>query len=303
VTRIPLDVVDFWVSFDRAIAIVVAAGRSRRMAVAAQGEASEVRARPLAGGSPERAQGVTEPRPNKLLMEALGRPVLAWTLSVFEASPLIERVYLTAMAEDVEPYRTLARREGFSKVSDVVVGGEERQQSVFLALQHVERVDAAAHLNPLVAVHDGARPLLSQSLLERVVREAAVLGGAIPAVPAKETLKLVADDGSVLETIPRDRVMVAQTPQVFHLDDLLDAHRQAYDSGLAVTDDAALIERLGGVARVVPGAYDNIKVTTPEDLVVLEALLRRLSLTHVTRGAESGRGDVRGVSERRGGGP
>lgn len=247
------------------VAIVVAAGRSRRMA-AASGQ-------PL----------------NKLLLQARGRSVLAWTLSIFEHHPGIERVYVTASEDDIDTYHGIVAGEGLRKVAAIVRGGRERQESVYLALQHVRQNDPDAAADPLVAIHDGARPLLSSERLADLLAAAAAeagpdsQGGALLSVPARETLKRVRD-GMVVETVPREEMMMAQTPQVFPLHTVLAAHERAERDGFAATDDATLVERAGGRVRVVLGDYDNIKVTTPEDLLVLEGILehREVDLgTHV----------------------
>lgn len=224
------------------VAVVVAAGRSRRMGV------------------------------NKMLLEAHGRPVLAWTLEVFERHPRVERIYVTASEEDLDSYRDLVAREGLSKVAAVVVGGAERQESVYRALQHVR--DNDSHPDPLVAIHDGARPLLTARSLDAVLAAAQSFDGALLCVPAKETLKRVID-GMVRETVPREQMMVAQTPQVFPLRAMLEAHEEALRDGFAATDDAMLMERRGVAVHVVVGDYDNIKVTTPEDVVMMERILER----------------------------
>lgn len=227
------------------VAVVVAAGRSRRMAVTA----------PV----------------NKMLLEARGRTVLVWTLSIFERSPDVSRIYVTASEEDVGRYEALIAAAGLGKVAQVVVGGDERQASVYRALQAVRDGEGG---DPLVAIHDGARPLLSDERLAEVLRAAEDSQGALLCVPAKETLKRVRE-GHVVETVVREEMMVAQTPQVFGLGALLRAHATAQEDGFKATDDASLIERAGGRVRVVIGDYENIKITTPEDLELLEGLLRR----------------------------
>jgi len=229
-----------------ALALVVAAGRSRRM-----------------GGG------------NKLLVEAAGRPVLAWTLEVFQRSPRIARIYVTSSPEDIETYLALAAAHGLSKVAGVLEGGAERQESVHIALRHIASVDPSAGDDPLIAVHDGARPLLRDTRLEELLQAASARDGALLGVPAKETMKRVATGGRVVETVPREELMVAQTPQVFRLHALLAAHDLARADGFAATDDAMLMERAGHPVHIVTGDYDNIKITTPEDLVSMEGLLAR----------------------------
>lgn len=242
-----------------AIAVVLAAGRGRRMAAAFNGEKAGV---------------------HKLMLMAHGRPVLAWTLVVFENHPDIERIYVTAAADEFEMYRDLIASGEMRKVSGLVPGGRERQESVHLALQHILLNDPAAPRNPLIAVHDGARPLLAHqqlsAILEAAEEEAArdPRGGALLCVPAKETLKRVRQE-YVTETVPREQMMVAQTPQVFLLNALLQAHQQAECEGFVATDDACLVERSGGTVRAVVGDEENIKVTTPQDLYMLERILER----------------------------
>lgn len=241
------------------VVIVVAAGRSRRMA----------------------AEGVPL---NKLMLLAQGRPVLAHTLATFERHPEVARIYVTASEDDIAPYRALAATEGLRKVAGIVLGGRERQESVRLALEHVAANDPQAELDPLVAVHDGARPLVTPSCLSGVfaaARDEAERsgGGALLCVPAKETVKRVVE-GVVLETIPREQMMMAQTPQVFPLQTLLAAHGEAVASTRTATDDAMLVEQAGRPVRVVVGDYENIKITTPEDLVVLEGILEQRAQRH-----------------------
>lgn len=222
---------------------------------------------------------------NKLLLQAGGRPVLAWTLTALEQHPEVTRIYVTASEDDVEGYRDLVSREGLRKVAAIVRGGRERQESVHLALRHVASCDPEAERDPLVAVHDGARPLITAHSLTQVFaaaqEEAATSGGgALLCVPAKETVKRVVA-GLVAETIPREQMMWAQTPQVFPLRTLLAAHAAAEAAARGATDDAMLVEQAGGRVRVVTGDYENVKITTPEDLVVLEGILeQRASRSH-----------------------
>jgi len=236
------------------LVIVVAAGRSRRMAAAGTST-------------------------NKLLLEAGGRTVLAHTLGAFESHPRVARIYITASEDDLETYHALIVAEGLTKVAAVILGGRERQESVHLALRHVATHDKDAAGDPLVAIHDGARPLITAERLSAVfdAADAEALtsgGGALLCVPAKETLKRVSGD-VVLETVPREQMMVAQTPQVFPLKTLLSAHATAEGAGFSATDDAMLVEYAGKPVRVVLGDYENLKITTPEDLVMLEGILAR----------------------------
>ncbi len=247
------------------IAVVVAAGRSRRMS------------------------GTDALPTNKLLLTVRGRSVLSMTLRVFQDSRTVNRIYVTSCAEDIETYTMLAASEGLSKVAAVLQGGDERQQSVHRALQFIRQHDPEAGCDPLVAIHDGARPLLVGARLEALLHAADGLlerdpcGATLLCVPIKDTLKRVQRD-LVIETIAREEVMVAQTPQVFRLGTILGAHEEAAAEGFAATDDAMLLERKGATVLAVHGDYENIKVTTPEDLVVVEGILDRRQAHRPTRG-------------------
>ena len=151
----------------------------------------------------------------------------------------------------------------------VVPGGKERQDSVHNALKVVPE-DAE-----LVCIHDGARPLIQPALLQRCLDTAITHGAAIAAVPVKDTIKVVNGEGLVIDTPPRQTLWSVQTPQAFRRDWLQDAYKRAYQDQYYATDDAALLERYGYTVRVVLGHYENIKVTTPEDLVLAAALLGR----------------------------
>jgi 2-C-methyl-D-erythritol 4-phosphate cytidylyltransferase len=155
--------------------------------------------------------------------------------------------------------------EGFSKIKAVCLGGERRQDSVAQGLRQLG--DCA-----WVVIHDGARPCLSADLIERGLDEAARTGAAIAAVPVKETLKIVDAERVILETPKRGNMWLAQTPQVFRFDIMIRAHQRVKDE---VTDDAAMAEALGHEVRVYMGSYENVKVTTPEDLALAEIILRK----------------------------
>jgi 2-C-methyl-D-erythritol 4-phosphate cytidylyltransferase len=221
-------------------ALVVAAGRSRRMA------------------------GLGD----KVLLPLHGRPLIAQTLHPFCRSRLVDQIVLVTAADLLPGMRQTVDKFGLSKVSSIVVGGESRQDSVRIGLEHLPAG------TQFVAIHDGARPCLTEQLLERVLRVGMAHGAAILAVPVKDTLKRVVG-GVEVETPDRSQFFAAQTPQVFRYDWVLHSHRQAVVDGLSATDDAALLTAYGRVVQIVPGAYTNIKVTTPDDLPVAELMLAR----------------------------
>ena len=215
----------------------------------------------VAAGRSERMAGI-----DKVFTELAGRPLLAWTLGAFKRSTAIDSLVVVASAGSLERMREFVVEWRFdTKVAAVVAGGATRQESVRAGL------DAAAAAS-IVAVHDGARPLVTPEIIDRGVALARETGAALCAVPARDTMKLAEGDPPVVRATPdRNALWVAQTPQCFDRELLLRAHREA--SG-AATDDATLVEALGYPVRLYEGAWSNFKVTTAEDVIVAEALLR-----------------------------
>lgn len=201
----------------------------------------------------------------KTLLEIEGRPVLSWTLEAFQRHPLIDEIVLVFQPGLLKEGRALVRRHRFTKVKSIVAGGATRQVSVKNGLA---AVDPRASL---VAIHDGARPCVDPDSINRVLAAAERCGAAILGVPAKSTIKSVDLRGRVTKTLRRDGLWEIQTPQVFSRSLIDQAYRQKGSS--PVSDDAALVERLGCAVRVVEGSYFNIKVTTPEDMVLAAAIL------------------------------
>lgn len=200
---------------------------------------------------------------DKLFLTLLDRPLLAWTLTALEASPSLSQVVLVVNRDNMEAARRLAG--SFPKVKGLCLGGERRQGSVAAGLAETGGWE-------WVVVHDAARPCLTPDLVERGLEAARETGAAIAGVPAVDTIKVVDEAGMVEATPPRPRLWLAQTPQVFRRDILAHAHRSP---AAEATDDSALVEALGYRVKVYMGAYDNIKVTTEEDLALAEAILRR----------------------------
>lgn len=207
---------------------------------------------------------------NKQYLLLDGMPIVARTISLFEQSPLIDSIYLVVPAEEI-PYcrKNVVEACGFKKIAAIVPGGRERQNSVLNALnamrEHVSEDD-------VVLIHDGVRPLISERVLSESINTARLHDGALVAVPVKDTIKTVRD-GIVSNTPPRESLWQAQTPQTFRFAKILQAHLSAEADGFTGTDDASLIERSGGKVHIVRWDYRNIKITTPEDLVLAEAFL------------------------------
>lgn len=207
---------------------------------------------------------------NKQYLQLDGLPIVARTISVFEQSPLIDAVYLVIPVEEI-PYcqKHVVEACGFRKVAAIVPGGKERQNSVMNGLAAMR-----AHVSDddVVLIHDGVRPLITHALLQESIAVARSGDGALVAVPAKDTIKTVVN-GIVTGTPDRDTLWLAQTPQTFRFGAIYAAHQAAEADRFMGTDDASLVERTGGRIRIVRGDYRNIKITTPEDLVLAEAFL------------------------------
>ncbi len=206
---------------------------------------------------------------NKLMAPLLdGVPVLAWTLRALNEAELVDEIVVAVREEDLLPTGDLCKIYGISKPVKIVRGGDTRLDSVLAASLEC-REDAA-----FLAVHDGARPLASPALIDRTIALARRTNAAAPAVPVKDTVKLVRD-GVVVSTPPREDLRAVQTPQVFEASLLRAALQAARDAGGAVTDDCAAVERLGKEVHLTEGDYENIKITTPEDLLLAAEILRR----------------------------
>ena len=214
---------------------------------------------PAAGSSTRMGQ-------DKLLLPLGEQPVLLHTLRALELCPYITEIVVVTREELIVPIGQLCRDAALEKVRKVIVGGATRSHSVLAGLGELSQ-DAE-----LAAIHDGARPLVSQAVLEAVIRRASECGAAAPAVPVKDTIKR-ARDGLVTATLDRAELRAVQTPQVFQVDLIKTALQKALEDGAELTDDCAAVERLGIGVALTEGDYCNLKLTTPEDLAVAEALL------------------------------
>lgn len=215
-----------------------------------------------AAGSASRMGGV-----DKQLTELDGVPVLVRTLLALENARRVDTIVVAAREDQLVEISRLCREYGISKCAKVVRGGENRVHSVLLAA--LEAGDAE-----LLAVQDGARPLTTPQLIDAVIALAERCGAAAPAVPVKDTVKQVRSDGAVKRTLDRSALRAVQTPQVFQADLLKAALQSALESGAAVTDDCGAVERLGKTVYLTEGDETNLKITTPADLILAEALLR-----------------------------
>lgn len=202
---------------------------------------------------------------NKQFIMIDNKPVLAHTLEKFQAAQTIDSIIIVTKAESILTVWELVREFGFSKVKDIVPGGSTRQESVSCGL-------ALSDTDKLVAIHDGARPFVSSEKIDELVLLAEKYGSAAPGVIPKDTVKSVTDTGCVSETIDRNNLRLIQTPQVFHSDQLKLAFLRAEEAGFEGTDDCSIAEFAGFQIHITDGEYTNIKVTTPEDLPIAEAI-------------------------------
>jgi len=199
-----------------------------------------------------------------------GMPVLAHTLRRFEDLPEVMEIIPIVPEDEMEHcLEKCVECQGLKKVRRVVPGGQQRQDSVFNGLREVGP-DA-----DYVMIHDGVRPFITKDLIMGLFKAVLSCDGAILAVLAKDTLKEVGKDFLVKRTLDRRTCYQVQTPQVFSYRKLVEAFERAYSDGFYGTDEASLVERCGGKVRVVTGSYYNIKITTPEDMVLAEALLMK----------------------------
>jgi 2-C-methyl-D-erythritol 4-phosphate cytidylyltransferase len=197
-----------------------------------------------------------------------GLPLVVHSLRVLQAAPSIDSIVLAVPPSDIAYCQTdIVKAHDFNKVTEVVAGGKERQDSVRLAL---EAVGSEAKI---VLVHDAVRPFLTVRMVEDVVKAAQETGAAIIAVPMRDTVKQVNADRLIERTVDRQPLWLAQTPQAFRKDWLQEAHQKAQAEGVVATDDAYLLERMGRRVMVVEGSGENIKVTRPEDMIIGEAIL------------------------------
>ncbi|MEO0497573.1 MAG: 2-C-methyl-D-erythritol 4-phosphate cytidylyltransferase [Pseudomonadota bacterium] len=204
---------------------------------------------------------------NKLLLSLRGQPILAWTLQAAVASHSIEWIGLICQAVDKPDLLAILDTLQLPKTIVLIPGGSTRQESVYNGLQALP--STAEH----VLIHDGARCLATPNLFDRCTAALQSCPGLIAAIPVKDTIKVVNDDGIIEATPDRSHLWAAQTPQGFHVEPLKAAHDEGQVNNWAVTDDAALFEKVGLPVKIVPGEETNLKVTTPEDLKLADGIL------------------------------
>jgi len=206
---------------------------------------------------------------SKPFLTLCGRPILAWTLDIFERCQAVDDIVLVVSEEMLGPCRRkILEPSGYTKVRRVVAGGNHRQDSVYQGLM------AVPDMCDIVVVHDGARPLVHDDTIRSSIRLCLEHQAVITATPPKETIKQ-GEHGFAAITLDRSKLWSVQTPQTFSFGLLRKAHESARQDGFVGTDDASLVERLGEKVKILEGSYDNIKITTVEDVYVAEKILEQ----------------------------
>jgi len=213
-----------------------------------------------AAGNSRRMGGV-----DKVFALLGGEPILARVVDAFQGCNPIDQIIVVLSEQNLERGQQLVAEQGWTKVIDVCAGGQRRQDSVAAGLRRLSNCD-------WIIIHDGARPLVTVDLINRGLEAAKETGAAVAAVPVTDTIKLAGDDRIVHQTPPRQNLWAVQTPQVFGIKIITEAYSRASGD---VTDDASLVEQLGYGVKIYMGSYDNIKITTPDDLALAEVLWRK----------------------------
>lgn len=213
----------------------------------------------VAAGSASRMGGI-----DKVMAELRGEPMIRRTVRAFQSCDAVKEIVIVTREDLIRPITSLCA--GMDKVKAVVAGGKSRQESVWLGLNTLSK-DVK-----LAAIHDGARPLTSEAVIDRTIRAAHSYGAAAPAVPVKDTVKVV-KGGLVLATPNRANLQAVQTPQVFDFDLLRGALKKAQEENASLTDDCSAVERMEMSVKIVEGEEKNLKITTPMDLKIAEMLL------------------------------
>ena len=197
------------------------------------------------------------------------KPVLAYTLEAFEKCPDVNQVLLVVRSgEEKYCLKEVVEKYQFRKVLKVVIGGERRQDSVYNGIKELDQD------TDIVVVHDGVRPFVPPALISETIKLAMYVDGVVAALPVKDTIKEVTRDGLIKGTPNRDSLWFAQTPQTFKKRVLEEAFMRAFTDNFHGTDEASLVERMGGKVKIIEGSHENIKITTKEDLFYAELILR-----------------------------
>src|SRR3712207_1631713 len=224
----------------------------------------------VAAGSGKRMNSTS----NKQFIELDSIPIIAHTLKKFYKKHDIDRITMAIRPQDESQMKYILDKYGYDEVH-LVHGGRERQDSIYNCLTYISSLEKHDDEDHLVLVHDGARPFVDDDTIRTCIDETRLYRAICHGVPVKDTIKLVDSNGSIISTPNRNSLWAAQTPQVFDFNLLMMAYKNAYDNNLSMTDDASMVEALGHRVKIVMGSYENIKITTPEDLVYARNLAKK----------------------------
>lgn len=215
---------------------------------------------------------------NKQFIAIGGKPILAHTIEKFEKSRYIDEIILVAKEEEIEYCRKeIVKKYKFKKVANIIRGGKERQDSIYNGILALDE------RSNIVLTHDGARPFVDVQSINEGIEGAVESGACVIGVPVKDTIKVVEDENSISKTPQRSLLWAAQTPQCFLKEILIKGYEKALETGFLGTDDSSLVERIGYKVKMIMGSYENIKITTPDDILVAESFLRYRNMAYNKR--------------------
>lgn len=203
---------------------------------------------------------------NKVFLKIMGREMLYYTISAFENNSTVDDIIVVTGENDIDECTDLVTRYKFCKVKCITEGGATRQQSVMNGLLKAD--------GEIALIHDGARALVTDAEINNSINDCKKFGAAAVGVKCKDTLKSADSDGFISKTVDRESTYLIQTPQTFYLEKILDMHKRALNEGFFATDDCMIAEHYGMKIKISGGSYDNIKLTTPEDMIVGERILK-----------------------------
>lgn len=218
----------------------------------------------LAGGKGKRMNSSI----SKQFIEIKGKPIIYYTIKKFNDNKKIDNIVVVLSQEEIEYFKENILKKYDLKVDKIVIGGAERQDSVYNGLKSLENTET-----DIVLIHDGARPFISDRIIEDGIKYATIYGACAPGVMPKDTIKIKAKSNFSIDTPNREMLVAIQTPQVFKFREILECHEKVKMDKVVVTDDTMVVERYGSKVYLYDGEYTNIKVTTPEDLILGEKLI------------------------------
>lgn len=218
----------------------------------------------LAGGKGKRMNSSI----SKQFIEIKGKPIIYYTIKKFNDNKKIDNIVVVLSQEEIEYFKENILKKYDLKVDKIVIGGTERQDSVYNGLKSLENTET-----DIVLIHDGARPFISDRIIEDGIKYASIYGACAPGVMPKDTIKIKEKNNFSIDTPNRETLVAIQTPQVFKFREILECHKKVKMDKVVVTDDTMVVERYGTKVYLYDGEYTNIKVTTPEDLILGEKLI------------------------------